>query len=85
MYVLRRYIKVLADNLEVDEAGEDVLDYFVGNGVARVIAGGELGIVEGNSSAGVVEGWQLGGAGVGYREADAVASHVHDGVEGRGV
>lgn len=56
MYVLRRYIKVLADSLEVDEAGEDVLDYFVGNGVARVIAGGELGIVEGNSSAGVVEG-----------------------------
>ena len=66
MYALRRYIEVLADSLEVDEAGEDVLDYIVGNGVARIIAGGELGVVEGDSGAGVVEGWELGDAGVGY-------------------
>lgn len=66
MYILRRYIEVLTDGLEVDEAGEDVLDCMIGDGVARVVGGGELGVVEGDSSAGVVEGWELGGASVCY-------------------
>ena len=66
MYVLRRYIEVLADRLEMGETGEDILDCFVGNGLARVIVGGELGIVERYSGAGVVEDWELEDAGVGY-------------------
>lgn len=39
MYILWRYIEVLADSLEVDEAGEDVLDYIAGDGAARVVGG----------------------------------------------
>lgn len=66
MDILRRYIEVLADSLKVDEAGEDVLYCMIWNGVARVIGRGELGVVEGDSGAGVVEGWELGGAGVCY-------------------
>lgn len=74
MDVPGRHFEVLADVLEVDEVCEDLLDYILGDGLAGFAGRGELGVVEGDSGAGLVENWELAGGGVGNGEADAVAA-----------
>lgn len=63
MDIPHRHAEIRTDELESDQVVYDLVDCFVGDGAFGGNGGWELGVVEGDWRAGLVDGWELAGCG----------------------